>query len=183
MLHTHTPSSLRPIVDATLRLAHSQQQRSHIALPSTLTHLPRIPLYQSRMQPYLRGHPRFGMVLKMRFRTGSATLAHPLFRRGHPNARDPNCQACRHIAPTHETVEHFLLHCSAYADLRSHLQATLNTLLPGVRVFTADPTATTALLLSDMPWSRRGVLQEANDAVFAFLEGAWAVRQAALEAS
>jgi hypothetical protein len=123
------------------------------------------------------------MLLKMRLRTGSSTLAQPLFARHVPMATSPTCPICAHTTnPTDETVEHFLLRCHMYEDDRVDLQSTLDSLLPSnTPAFLDDPAATVSRLLDDRFWVQHRVFNEANQAICSYLEQIWTVRQELIE--
>jgi exonuclease III len=144
---------------------------------STLQHLPLMQLHSRRIQPYLV-HPYYqkrGSVLKMQCRMGTLEVNALLnARRQRGSAADAAaCQLCGQ----EETVNHFILHCPAYAEHREQLEGQLAALFPTTEQFqqfqSAPDTEWVAALLSDRFWQNLGSLEQANRAVCTFLSTAW----------
>ena len=169
---THGPSAFG--VAARLFRSACQQRHEHdLNRYSTLTHLPLIPTYHNKLQPYLRGVHDPGVLLKMKCRTGSIQINHLLHKRHLTDS--PTCPCCDAV----ETLEHFFLHCPAYMDRRARLRADLEELAGSYvpSLYSLDDTSIVCGLLSDRPWFLSGCFTQANRHICSFLADAWACRE------
>ncbi len=144
---------------------------------TTLTHLPLLSLYPNKLQPYLRGRGwSKGREIKMKCRTGSLEINHLLFKRTLTSS--PACPCC---GGAEESVQHILLHCPEYNDIRTEMLLKIRSLFhqtrrPASALFLAPHLHQTAMLLGDRTWVGMNCFTEADSIVCDFLEKMWDAR-------